>query len=108
MKYGNWDIGGEAVKIDDRYLVKDNKELKNLVVSSTRLNPGKSTTGHKHNGQEEVYFFVEGSGRMELDEETISVTSGDTVLIKDGVFHRVHSGPMGCYFICVFNGSREQ
>ena len=33
----NWDIGGEVVKEDERYIVKDNTELNNLVVSSTRL-----------------------------------------------------------------------
>jgi mannose-6-phosphate isomerase-like protein (cupin superfamily) len=106
MKYGNWDIGGEVVKEDDRYTVKDNKELKNLIVSSTRLNPNKSTTGHKHKGQEEVYLFLGGIGTMELDDETFSVCPGDTVLIKDGVFHRVHAGDNELYFVCVFDGKR--
>jgi mannose-6-phosphate isomerase-like protein (cupin superfamily) len=106
MKFGNWDIGGTVVKQDDRYFVKDNTELKNLIVSSTRLNPRKSTTGHKHEGQEEVYFFLEGSGRMELDDETFNVNPGDTVLIKDGVFHRVHAGNEELYFVCVFDGRR--
>jgi len=44
MKYGAWDIGGTVVKSDDRYVVKDNNELENLIVSSTRLKPNKSTT----------------------------------------------------------------
>ena len=48
------DIGGVITKEDDRYVVKDNTLLKDLVVSSTNLNPMKSTTGHKHKGQEEV------------------------------------------------------
>ncbi|MBH44521.1 MAG: cupin [Gammaproteobacteria bacterium] len=100
------DIGGVITKEDDRYIVKDNTLLKNLVVSSTNLNPMKSTSGHDHQGQEEVYFFVSGSGQMELDEKKIDVKAGDTVLIEDGVFHRVHAGPEGCYFVCVFDGKR--
>ena len=52
MKYGNYDIGGDIVKQDERYVVKDNTTLKNLIVSSTRLNPMHSTSGHKHEGQE--------------------------------------------------------
>lgn len=107
MKIGAWDIGGQIVKKDDRYTVKDNNELKNLVVSSTKLNPNKSTSGHKHEGQEEVYFFIEGHGTMDLDDETFNVYQGDTVLIRDGVFHRVHAGEDGCYFICVFDGRRD-
>ena len=100
------DIGGVITKEDDRYVVKDNTLLKDLVVSSTNLNPMKSTTGHKHKGQEEVYFFVRGNGRMELDKQEINIKEGDTVLIEDGVFHRVHAGQKGCYFVCVFEGKR--
>ena len=101
------DIGGSITKEDDRYIVKDNNLLKNLVVSSTDLKPMKSTSGDEHKGQEEVYFFVKGNCRMELDGKEINVDVGDTVLIEDGVFHRVHAGPEGCYFVCVFDGKRS-
>ena len=102
------DIGGEVAKQDERYVVKDNTTLKNLVVSSTRLQPRKSTSGHKHEGQEEVYYFIEGTGKMELDDDTIKVQPGDVVLIEDGVFHRVHAGMYEeLYFVCVFAGRRS-
>jgi|TARA_B100001093_G_C26222149_1_gene756615 quercetin dioxygenase-like cupin family protein len=106
MKLTIDDIGGEVVKEDDRYVVKDNKLLNNLVVSSTDLKAKMSTSGHSHAGQEEVYYFVKGSGKMELDDKTINVKAGDVVLIEDNVFHRVHAGPRGCYFVCVFDGRR--
>ena len=102
------DIGGEIAKQDDRYTVKDNTKLKNLVVSSTDLKPNKSTSGHKHEGQEEVYHFVKGSGTMELDDKKFFVNEGDVVLIEDGVFHKVHNtGHLGLYFVCVFDGKRS-
>jgi len=107
MRYLMNDIGGEITKMDDRYIVRDNNTLKNLVLSSTQLRPNKSTTGHNHKGQEEVYFFVSGSGIMELDDDKIEVGPGDVVLIEDGVFHRVHAGNNGCYFVCVFDGRRD-
>ena len=100
-------IGGSITKEDDRYTVKDNTLLNNLVVSSTDLKPMKSTSGHNHKGQEEVYFFIKGDGKMELDGKEMVVKEGDTVLIEDGVFHRVHAGPKGCYFVCVFDGKRS-
>ena len=90
MKLHINDIGGEVVKDNETYLLKDNTALKNLVVSSTDLKPGQSTRGHKHQGQEEVYYFVLGSGEMELDDKRFPVVGGDVVLIEDGVFHRVH------------------
>ena len=46
MKLNILDIGGKVVKDDDKYIVKDNSTLNNLVVSSTDLKPGKSTSGH--------------------------------------------------------------
>lgn len=108
MKYKIQDIGGVVVKQDERYTVKDNHTLKNLIVSSTLLNPGKSTSGHKHPGQEEVYYFVEGFGEMEIDDEKFTVAQGDVVLIPDGVFHRVHNTSLNpLYFVCVFDGKRN-
>ena len=108
MKYSAWDIGGTIVKEDQRYEVKDNTHLNNLVVSSTKLRAHKSTTGHRHAGQEEVYIFTKGSGQMELDHRIFDVTAGDTVLIEDNVFHKVHNNTdFGLEFICVFDGRRE-
>ena len=108
MKYEKWDIGGDVVKDDHRYIVKDNTSLSNLVVSSTMLSAKQSTTGHRHAGQEEVYIFVSGSGQMELDHNIFDVTAGDTVLIEDNVFHKVHNNTdVGLKFICVFDGRRN-
>lgn len=106
MKLNIDDIGGEIVKQDDRYTVKDNKTLNNLVISSTDLYAGKSTSGHFHAGQEEVYYFVKGSGEMEIEQDRFAVQPGDVVPIPDGAFHRVHAGENGCYFVCVFDGKR--
>ena len=109
MKHSIYDIGGEVVKDNETYILKDNKTLKNLVLSSTDLKPGQSTRGHSHPGQEEVYYFVSGVGEMELDNNKFSVQGGDVVLIPDGAFHRVHngSGNNTLYFVCVFDGKRN-
>ena len=85
-------VEGTTVKSDERYEVIDNNTLNNLVVSSTRLNPMKATTGHKHAGQEEVYMFIKGGGHMQLDDEEFTVSGGSIVYIQDGVFHRVTAG----------------
>ena len=109
MKYHINDIGGEIIKDNETYVLKDNKTLNNLVLSSTELKAGQSTRGHKHEGQEEVYYFVSGVGEMELDDNRFSVQGGDVVLIEDGVFHRVHnkSNTNTLYFVCVFDGNRN-
>ncbi|MEK9698084.1 MAG: cupin domain-containing protein [Candidatus Poseidoniales archaeon] len=103
-----WDIGGEVVKEDERYQVRDNQILKNLSITSTRLNSSCSTTGHFHEGQEEIYFFIEGDGTMEVGEKKFHFNVNDIVTIPDGEFHRVHANKSGCYFVCVFNGVRNE
>jgi oxalate decarboxylase/phosphoglucose isomerase-like protein (cupin superfamily) len=111
MKLTQFDIGGEVVKRNETYILKDNKTLNNLVLSSTKLFRGQQTRGHKHPGQEEVYFFVMGNGQMIVGEETdepFPVTAGDVVLIPDGAFHRViNDGEMDLLFNCVFDGKRN-
>lgn len=111
MRYKSHDIGGDIVKDDETYLLKDNKTLKNLVLSSTLLYRGKSTRGHRHPGQEEVYIFVQGHGKMIVGEETsepFDVGHGDIVLIPDGAFHKViNDGEMNLLFNCVFDGKRN-
>jgi len=108
MKININNIGGEIVKDNETYILKDNKLLKNLVLSSTLLKPKMSTRGHSHAGQEEVYYFIEGTGQIELDNVFHDVNPGDVFLIEDGVFHRVHNNtnePL--YFVCVFDGKRN-
>ena len=100
--------GWNVVKEDERYVVTDNSLLKNLIASATYLNPDKSTTGHKHPGQEEVYIFMKGTGKMEIDDRMFDVKPGDVVLIDDGEFHRVHNnGSSILEFVCVFDGKRS-
>ena len=89
FKYNEFNISDVIVKNDDRYIVKDNTKLKNLVLSSTALYPGKSTSGHTHKGQEEIYFFVKGQGEMIVGHQRFPVEKGDVVLIPDGAFHQV-------------------
>jgi oxalate decarboxylase/phosphoglucose isomerase-like protein (cupin superfamily) len=108
LKYTAHDVGGEIVKDNETYLLKDNKTLNNLVLSSTELYRGQSTRGHSHAGQEEVYFFVQGTGIMMVDEQRFRVTAGDIILIPDGAFHRViNDGDMNLVFNCVFDGKRN-
>ena len=102
------------VKQNETYTVIDNVELlNNLVVSKTILHPTKETTGHLHKGQEEVYQFISGHGKMEVNPKGIRgaeffVGPTDTVLIPDGYFHKVwyESDTEDLIFVCVFDGKR--
>jgi len=111
LKYQENDIGGDVIRDDATYVLRDNRTLNNLVLSSTHLHHHQQTRGHRHPGQEEVYFFVQGSGEMIVgDEDTppLQVQFGDIVLIPDGAFHRViNTGAHDLVFNCVFQGKRN-
>ena len=88
--------------------------IKNLVVSSTDLNPGHTTSGHNHAGQEEVYMFIRGTGLMTLTPpdgkvSEFDVSPGDIILIEDNVHHKVSNTNENeqLYFVCVFDGTRS-
>lgn len=106
------DVRGEVVKDNAQYVVKDNKWLNNLVLSSTKLYANQETTGHEHEGQEEVYIFTKGKGEMIIQEQgrqecRFKVNKGDIVLIPDGAFHKViNTNHVGLFFVCVFDGDR--
>ncbi|MEC7830894.1 MAG: cupin domain-containing protein [Pseudomonadota bacterium] len=111
---GNFGVDGAIAKEDERYKVIDNTSLNNLVVSSTDLNPGHTTTGHKHAGQEEVYMFIRGTGLMTLTYpdgkvSEFDVSPGDIILIEDDVHHKVSNTDENeqLYFVCVFDGTRS-
>ena len=53
-------------------------------LAEATLEPGQATQRHYHALSEELYFFLEGAGEMEIDGETRAVAHGDTVLIPRG------------------------
>ena len=102
----------KVIKSNETYDVIDNTNLDKLIVSKTVLHPGKETGGHNHSGQEEVYIFMQGMGKMIVGEETHIVHKGSIVLIPDGAFHKVWNTAGEGYdgdleFICVFDGGRN-
>jgi mannose-6-phosphate isomerase-like protein (cupin superfamily) len=109
MKVRIDDLSGTVVKDNETYKVIDNTHLNGLVLSKTILHPLKETTGHSHPGQEEIYQFVYGHGRMKVGNFTESVCAHDVVLIPDGAFHKVFndSEVEDLVFVCVFDGKRN-
>ena len=73
-----------VMKSNETYDVIDNTNLNNLVVSKTILHAGKETSGHFHRGQEEVYIFTKGRGKMQVGDDIFKVT-GENINIKSSV-----------------------
>lgn len=53
----------------------------------TSVMPNSTIGYHKHSGNEEVYFIIEGVGLMEVDGEKKVVCPGDAVITYSGSRH---------------------
>jgi|TARA_B110000263_G_C15283050_1_gene499314 mannose-6-phosphate isomerase-like protein (cupin superfamily) len=53
-----------------------------------RMQGGQAGDYHDHEAQEQVYYFIKGSGQMKLDGEIVDVMMGDTVHIPAKVMHQ--------------------
>jgi mannose-6-phosphate isomerase-like protein (cupin superfamily) len=62
---------------------------RNIWLGIDEIQPRNSSNGHSHEGQEEVFFFLSGEGRVKVNEEEIDVETGHCVLCPMGSFHQV-------------------
>jgi uncharacterized cupin superfamily protein len=56
-------------------------EAEQLGARLWRLAPGQASTKHRHVDQEELYVLLEGSGRIRIDDELLTMAPRDTVLV---------------------------
>lgn len=47
-----------------------------------RLRPGQSSTRHRHRAQVELYVLLEGTGRLRVGSELLTLESGSSVLVE--------------------------
>jgi quercetin dioxygenase-like cupin family protein len=71
MGIENTDLGGQL-------------EAKQLGARLWRLKPGQASTRHRHLEQEELYLLLEGSGRIRVDGDLLTLEPLDTVLVEPG------------------------
>jgi mannose-6-phosphate isomerase-like protein (cupin superfamily) len=77
-------------------------ESRDLGVSHWRYVPGyRSSRGHRHGQQEEVYVVLGGSGRVLLDGEVRELRQWDTVRVAPEVMRAFEAGPEGLEFLAV-------
>lgn len=87
----------------DVYSVHDLEYLDHLNVSMTVLHAGMATTGHEHEGKDEVYVVVDGKGELVLGDKKFPIETGDIILIKGGQYHQTfNTTKEDLVFLCIF------
>jgi mannose-6-phosphate isomerase-like protein (cupin superfamily) len=55
--------------------------------------------GHKHEGQEEVYVVVRGSGRVKVEDEIVELGEWDAIRFDKDTMRNVEAGPEGVEYL---------
>ena len=69
------------MKVENTDLAKQ-LEAGTLGARLWRLAPGQASTKHQHFTQEELYVLLEGSGRVRVDDEVLTLEPLDTLLVR--------------------------
>jgi quercetin dioxygenase-like cupin family protein len=65
-----------------------------LFVGLNSFEPGQQHAAHAHPGQDKLYFVLEGSGVVQIGDDTETLSSGDAAFAPSGVLHSIHNpGP---------------
>lgn len=117
-KYTTKNIGGSLITDNGWKTVMQNRELSAMTVLSGALVAKRSTEGHLHHNNEEVYIFSEGKGELHLrypDEgqgeidNIVKLEGGSVVLVEKSVFHRIkNTGDYMLRWVSIYNGKRRE
>jgi mannose-6-phosphate isomerase-like protein (cupin superfamily) len=64
--------------------------------------------GHKHEGQEEVYVVVRGSGRVKVEDEVVELGQWDAIRFDKNTMRNVEAGPEGLEYVAFGAGEDPQ
>ena len=53
------------------------------------VKPGEKTLLHVHAKSEEIYYIINGQGKMQLGSESLNVNQGDSICIPPGTPHNI-------------------
>ena len=70
-------------------LAHRNSSIQKQSLAEARVAISASTAPHYHPQTEEIYYILEGHGKMQIGEETRSVHEGDAIAIPPGEVHQI-------------------
>jgi mannose-6-phosphate isomerase-like protein (cupin superfamily) len=84
------------------FITKDGSEIRELLayrnsairqqsLAEARLGVGAKTVAHYHPQTEEIYYILQGRGRMRLGDELREVGVGDAIAIPPGMTHQIEN-----------------
>ena len=82
-------------------------EAKSLGARLWRLEPGQASTRHRHAEQEELYFLLEGTGRLRVDDEVLTLDPHSAVAVEAPVVRQLFNDTAADALWLIFGAPRE-
>jgi len=94
------------------FVTKDGSEIREILsprnssierqsLAEAILKLGEETEDHYHVHSEEIYYILEGTGRMRIEKELWTVGPGDGIAILPGKRHKLwNTGERDLVFLC--------
>ncbi len=91
-------------KLQEYFSPKVIGEVNDVYVKVTKTR-GEDVPWHSHDGEDEMFYILEGSLRMFIEnEQPFDLNEGEFFIVKKGVKHRV-SSQQDCYMMLIENKS---
>lgn len=86
----------------DPFITSDGSEIRELLahrnsciekqsLAEARLPVGSATTPHFHPVTEEIYYILEGTAEMKIEDDYQTVGPGDAIAIPNGKIHQIRN-----------------
>ena len=72
-------------------LAPRNSQIQQQSLAEARVAPGSSTVAHYHIQTEEIYYILQGRGRMRIGDDIRDVGPGDAIAIPPGAVHKLEN-----------------
>lgn len=95
MQTPNTDLGGQL-------------EASALGARMWRLEPGKASTRHRHFTQEELYVLLEGTGRVRVGDEVLTLEPLDAMLVEPDTTRQLFNDTEADQLWLVVGAPREE
>ena len=91
----------DGSEIRELLAYRNSGQIKNQSLAEARLPSGASTAPHYHPRTEEIYYILEGAGRMTIGDDSRDVGPGDAIAIPPGAVHTITcTSPTPLKFLC--------
>lgn len=82
-------------------LAHRNSSIRNQSLAEATLPPGEATQEHYHPKAEEIYYILQGSGRLRIGAEERETGVGDAIAIPPGQKHKLwNTGDTPLVLLC--------